>query len=207
MRRVTAVRRLAAIAAECQRLSELWHDDRSALVAAYAFGDLIDGAPEVDVVQVAFVLNLPADELTWGAEPPAGASLIHVLGLDKAPVEWYWRPSEWPVANHVIRRPLEIWSAEHGVQELALEALDRGTYEAFRLPPPPPDEARRQLATELEACLAHLRAVEASYWEPDWRRRHRGGGSYPENHLWGAVHGYLDLLSASQDRSGTNGAT
>ena len=31
-----------------------------------------------------------------------------------------------------------------------------------------------------------------------WRREHRGYGRYPENELWDAVEGYLDLLDASQ---------
>ncbi|MFC5000687.1 hypothetical protein ACFPIJ_22965 [Dactylosporangium cerinum] len=42
--------------------------------------------------------------------------------------------------------------------------------------------------------LAHLRRVEAGYWERDWRFAHRDNGVYPENHLWEAVSGYLDLL-------------
>jgi len=40
--------------------------------------------------------------------------------------------------------------------------------------------------------------VEASYWDHRWRSAHRGSGTYPENHLWDAIHGYLDLLEASR---------
>ena len=36
------------------------------------------------------------------------------------------------------------------------------------------------------------------YWDTDWRREHRGMGRYPENELWEAVEGYLDILSASR---------
>ena len=32
--------------------------------------------------------------------------------------------------------------------------------------------------------------------EHHWRSDHRGIGVYPENHLWDAVHAYLDLLRA-----------
>jgi hypothetical protein len=35
-------------------------------------------------------------------------------------------------------------------------------------------------------------------WDHDWRREHRGYGRYPENDLWDAVEGYLDLLDASR---------
>lgn len=35
-------------------------------------------------------------------------------------------------------------------------------------------------------------------WERDWRRENRGNYRYPENVLWEAVEGYLDLLDARQ---------
>jgi hypothetical protein len=40
------------------------------------------------------------------------------------------------------------------------------------------------------------------YWDQDWRRENsrenKGLGRSPENELWDAVAGYLDLLDASQ---------
>jgi len=45
--------------------------------------------------------------------------------------------------------------------------------------------------------LGHLRAVHAAYWGRDWRREHRGLGRYPEDHLWEAVQGYLDVHDAT----------
>lgn len=199
MRRDTAVRRLTTIAEDCQRIRGLWEDEdeQPFLTAAYAFGDLVDGAAEVEYVQVAFVLNLPAEELAWGAEPDGCGWLVDVLRLDKTPVDRYWRPADSPVANHLIARPLRIWSADDGVDEQALQALSSGSCESLRLPSLPADKAEEQLATELAASLAHLRAVEASYWEQEWRRKHRGGGIYPESYLWNAIHGYLDLLAAA----------
>jgi hypothetical protein len=53
-------------------------------------------------------------------------------------------------------------------------------------------------AADLALSLAHLRWVEAGYWDRDWRNSHRGSGVYPENHLWDAVHGHLDLIEASR---------
>jgi hypothetical protein len=61
-----------------------------------------------------------------------------------------------------------------------------------------PEEVRERTATELDAALARLRAVRQSYWERDWRREHSGMGRYPENELWEAVEGYLDLLDATE---------
>jgi len=59
-------------------------------------------------------------------------------------------------------------------------------------------QLQEQLTAELAASLAHLSWVEAGFWERDWRSAHRGLGAYPENHLWDAVYGYLDLLNATQ---------
>jgi hypothetical protein len=196
MRHETAVRRLRLITDRCQQVSGLW-DEEPLLVGAYAFGAVLDTRADLDVVQVAFMLNLPPDELTWYAQPQSCVGLASLLEIDKAPVDWYWRPAVWPVSNPVIRRPLRIWSVD-GPDVNALDALERGDAAPLRLPEPTTAEAREQLVAELEASLTHLRKVEAGYWDRDWRRDHRGSGVYPENHLWEAVHGYLDLLTASR---------
>jgi hypothetical protein len=196
MRHETAVRRLRTIAARCQHASGL-RDDEPFLVGAYAFGAVLDARTDVDAVQVAFVLDLPPGELTWCAQPQSCVGLPHLLEIDKAPVEWYWRPALRPVSNHLIDRPLQIWSID-GPDTIALDALERGHAEPLRLPAPSEAEFREQLLEELAASLAHMQRVEAVYWERDWRNTHRGYGVYPENHLWDAVHGYLDLLTASR---------
>ncbi len=66
------------------------------------------------------------------------------------------------------------------------------------MPAPTAAQQHEQLTHELAASLAHMRRVEAGFWERDWRSAHRGSAVYPENHLWDAVHGYLDLLGATQ---------
>lgn len=195
MRHQTAVHRLRTVAGRCQRASGLW-DDEPFLLAAYAFGAVLEPAADVDVVDLAFVLNLPAEELTWFAEPQSLVGLAGLLEIDKAPVRWYWRPSEWPVANHLIHRPLRVWSLD-GPDEMSLDALERGQAEHLRMPAPTAEQQREQLSVELAASLSHLRGVEADFWERNWRSAHRGSGIYPENHLWNAVHGYLDLLAAT----------
>ena len=195
MRHETAVRRLRAIAARCQRVSGLYEDDPF-LIAAYAFGAVLDAPADLPVVQVAFVLGLPAEELTWCAQPQSCVGLPQLLEIEKAPVEWWLRPSVWPVANHAIRRPLRVWSLDGGPDLAALDALAHGEADALRVPDPPSAHLRAQLAAELAASRTHLRAVEATYWDDDWRSSNRGYGIYPEHHLWEAVHGYIDLLDA-----------
>ncbi|TMK43911.1 MAG: hypothetical protein E6G66_14705, partial [Actinobacteria bacterium] len=70
MRYNTAVRRLRTIAESCERPNRL--TDSPILVAAYAFGDVLDGRAELPRVQVAFVIDAPPEEVTWFAEPPFG---------------------------------------------------------------------------------------------------------------------------------------
>lgn len=196
VRHETAVRRLRKIAERCAGVSRVWHDE-PVLLGAYAFGAVLDGLDDVPVVEVAFVLNLPAEDLTWCAEPPSCSGLPHLLEIDKAPVRWYWRPAVWPVWNHRIRRPLRIWSLD-GPDAVALDALAQQEIDDLRMPAPSAEEEGKQFAAELASSLSHLRQVEADYWERDWRSDHRGFGVYPEHHLWNAVHGYLDLLGTTE---------
>jgi hypothetical protein len=172
-------------------------DDDPLLLEAYAFGEILD--PDVDdleAVRVALVLNLPADEVTWWAFPQVCTALVSMLRLDRVPVRAFWRPAVWPVWNHVIRRPLCFWTHDGDTNEGALAALSTGDTEGLRLPEPTPEEETEQLLNELDASLAHLRRVEESYDDRTWRRAHKGSGVFPEDHLWRAVHGYLDLLDA-----------
>ncbi|NUP50024.1 MAG: hypothetical protein HOW97_22340 [Catenulispora sp.] len=211
MRHDTAVRRLRTIAEDCDKLSPLL-DGHGGLFAVYAFGPVLDHlGEELDAVNIALVLQLPAAELPWGVETPGCFSLAHLLRLDKSPVLRRWRPAEWPVTNHEIRRPLLIWSREDGVQKAALDALAEQRPEPFRLAETEDDALAEQVSRELEASLTHLRAVRRDWDDIAWRRSHRGYGVYPEDHLWQAVDGYLDLLDASastpaQMRSADGGA-
>jgi hypothetical protein len=206
MRRSTAVRRLGTIAQRAQSTCRLWEADRG-LVAVYAYGSVLDPTAEdgsVDVVQIVLVVNEPPGSVTWGSRPPAYAGLEYVLELDKAPVDWCFRSAGAPLGNHRIDRPLRIWSRETGVDEAALAALADGTADALREARPRPPVLARHLAEELEATQAWLREVRDRYWQRTWRRDHHGAGSYPENHLWDAVDGYLDLLDAVASEAPAN---
>jgi hypothetical protein len=194
----TAVRRLRTIAEDCDKFGSLLGGEDE-LVAVYAFGPVLDHPGEdLDAVNVVLVLGLPAAELPWGVEPPGCTSLAHLLRLDKAPVLRRWRPAEWPVANHEIRRPMLIWSREDGAQTAALEALAERRAGPFRLADPDNAVLAEQISRELKSSTEHLRTVRDRYWDDvDWRRSHRRDGRYPEDHLWQAVDGYLDLVDAS----------
>ena len=64
---------------------------------------------------------------------------------------------------------------------------------------PPDDTAlREQIAVELDASRVHLRHVTERFWEREWRHTHTGFGTYPEDHLWRAASGLLELIDATE---------
>jgi hypothetical protein len=196
MRYSVAVDRLRSIAETCTRLASLSEDD-PLVVGAYVFGELLEGSQRPERLQLAFAVDLPPDQVTWYAEPPPMVGFAATVGIDKYPCEWYSRPALWPVWNHRIRGPVRFWSLA-GPDESALDALDeRRLGDLHRLIPTTAEEAE-QLHEELAASLAYLQRVDAACWERERRREHKGLGSYPEDHLWRATHGYLDLLAATQ---------
>ena len=94
---------------------------------------------------------------------------------------------------------MPIWTLT-GIHSEALDALAERRAEPFRLAEPDVTEQTEQAARELAVSAAHLRSVRDRYWDDrGWRREHRGGGRYPEHHLWEAADGYLDLLDAPRD--------
>jgi len=193
----TAVRRLRTIADDCDKLGALL-DGEDGLVAVYASGPVLDHpGQDLEVVNIVLVMGLSPNELPWGVEPPGCTALAGLLRLDKVPVVRRWRPQERLVSNHEIRRPMPIWTRE-GAQEAALDALAERRAEPFRLAEPGENALAEQTSRELAMSAAHLRAVRDRYWDDSsWRRSHRRDGRYPEDHLWQAVDGYLDLLDAA----------
>jgi len=202
MRYDTAVRRLRIIAESCKRPNRL--TDTPVLVAAYVFGDVLDGPAELPRVQVAFLIDAPPEEVTWFAEPQVGVGIVSLLDLEKAPVEWHWRPLVWPVWNHAIRGPVRFWSVA-GPDEEVLEALGQRRFAGLRRLVPTAGEELAQLEVELEASLTHLGRVVERYWDREWRADHKGFGRYPEDHLWGAAHGYLDVMRGLAGRLSPKG--
>ena len=80
------------------------------------YGLVIDpGVDDLRVVDVAMVLDLPADDVTWWSLPEPTRWFVSFLRLDKVPVRAQWRPAVWPVWNHAIVRPLRIWSLDGSV--------------------------------------------------------------------------------------------
>ena len=194
-----AVEKLRLLAEGCERIVGLWkiEHEEPFLVAMYAFGDVLEGTDPIEVVQVAGVLRLPPEEVTWGSYPPGSEWLADQLRLSKGGFEYFWRSYLDPVWNHYIRSPVRIWSQDGNDADALAALAARRFAELRRLTPDPVDE-RLQVRDDQDATLRHLRDVHRSYWDQKWRREHRGFGRYPEHELWEAVEGYLDLLKASR---------
>ena len=105
---------------------------------------------------------------------------------------WCYRPSVWPPWNARHRRVARIWTATAGLDEAVVEALRSGADVA--VVEPGDDELRAQLPEEREVSHAHLRRIVDDYWEPTWRRRHRG--EQAEDHLWRAAAGLVEIDEA-----------
>jgi hypothetical protein len=195
MRYRRAVEKLRTLAEECDSVKG-WPPEEPFLLEAYVFGDMLRGADPLERVEVVLVLNLPSEDVPWESHPRGAMWLADRLRLDKGGFAYWWRSHLDPVCNHRIQEPVRFWSPE-GPSEGVLQALAERRFGDLPRLAVPPDVGGEQLAAELEAALGHLRAVHAAYWDRDWRRDHRGLGRYPEDHLWEAVHGYLDVHDAA----------
>jgi hypothetical protein len=198
VRHATAVRRLRLIVERCQQACHLW-DPGTGLAAVYAFGDCVEPPAEtdaVDVVQILLVVHAEADDVPWCSRPPQFAGLPYVLELNKAPVDWFFWPVATPIGNHAVDGAVRIWDRDDGIGTEALDAIAAGRPGGFRLPPLGQARRRQQAADDLDASLRHLRQLRDRYWQRTWRDDHHAAGMAPEDHLWDAVHGYLDLLDA-----------
>lgn len=190
-----AVQKLRILADACQQTTS-WPPEEPFLREAYVFGELLEGADPVDLIEVAFVLNLPPEEVRWGSHPHGADWLVETLRLDKGGYHYWWRSRHDPVWNHRIRGPVRFWSLD-GADEEVLTALSERRFDDLPRVTTEPAEVRSRATADLEAALTRLRGVHRDYWERDWRREHRGNHRYPENELWDAVDGYLDLLDVA----------
>jgi hypothetical protein len=104
------------------------------------------------------------------------------------------------VWNHEIVGPVRFWTAEDGADEPTLDALaDRQMDRSDRVTPPDDETLLAQLRTERDAARKHLESVTDAYYDRDWRSDHKGLGVYPEDHLWWATAGFLELDDAIGD--------
>jgi hypothetical protein len=166
-------------------------------------GELLDGPEQLDVVAMILMLDEPVDELPWLALHASGEWVGERLRLTKLPIAWAYRPAVYPAWNARYQRVLRFWSAKAGPDREVIEQLSHRRLDRVPIVTPAPEELAVQMEVELEACRRYLGRVLEDYWDDGWRRRHRGFGVDPEDHLWRAamaVHEIGDALDAARGR-------
>jgi hypothetical protein len=190
----TAVARLRSCAVDLDRVAGF--TDEPLVLEAWVFGELLEHPDELEVISLALVIDLPAEDVTWRARPTPAEAAASLLGFEKYPLRWFWRPRVWPVWNHAIERAVRFWS-EAGTDTVVLDALAHRDVAALPVVSPPSVEAlREQLVIEHGAARDHLRDVLDRYDDREWQREHRGFGVRRDDHLWCAAQGFLDLDAA-----------
>lgn len=191
MKRSTAIGRLGDI---CEGLDRVKQWAAVSVTAGYLYGALLDGDDNLEYVSIALVVDEPAERVPWMSRPAHLEAMAKLMRLDKLPVVWRWRPAEWPVWNHQIHRAGCFWSREGGLDQTVIDALTSRVTDGLRLAhPADPDGVRRQVEIERATARTHLADVTAKFDDREWRRDHTGDGSYPEDTLWAAGAGFIDL--------------
>ncbi len=193
MKRSTAVRNLVTLSKAADRHAALAGLDWPLRQMSVA-GEILDGPATLEAVSVILGLEMPADELPWLALHPREQAVADMLRLPKLPIRRYARPIEEPAWNPVFRKVVRFWDVATGLDRQVVEALDSG--DPAPAVEPTPDEYVRQMTRELTRCRGHLCGVLDGFWEPAWRQAHRGGGIYPEDHLWRAARAVRDIEAA-----------
>jgi hypothetical protein len=197
MKRSTAISRLSDVADGLGR-AKAWPEP--CIIAGYVFGSLLDPAGDPECVQLALVVDEPADDVPGMSRPRHLEALASLLRFDKLPISWCWRPSAWPVWNHEIARAACFWSAAAGPNQAVFDALSAGHVERLEIVrPATAEQLIAELIRERDVGRGHLADAVAGFYDRDWRSEHTGDGVYPADHLWWATSGFLDLDNALTD--------
>lgn len=191
MKRSTAIGRLGDVADGLDRAKQWQHAN---VTAAYVYGALVDGADDLEWVELAVVVDEPAAGASWLSRPVHLEAMAKLLRFNKLPLVWRWRPAEWPVWNHQITRAACFWAVDGGRDQDVFDALSARASD--RLPIVEPASAgtlRAQVEIERAAARAHLAEVTARFDDREWRRDHTSDGGYPEDTLWAAATAFIEL--------------
>jgi hypothetical protein len=190
-----AVRNLTGLAESCQQLAAA--SARASLkvriTELWAFGGILGNPTNLDQVQVALVVDLPADRVTWWSEPYELAWCAEEIRVAKLPFEYWWRSAYEPLWNHHIRRPAKVWALSEGVARPVLEAINQGDAEHYQLNEPTPEDLRKRLDAERALCREALDRTLDRFSGPTAR-----GGVFEAraDSLWRAAKGHLDVCNA-----------
>ncbi|RZS87060.1 hypothetical protein EV189_2482 [Motilibacter rhizosphaerae] len=159
------------------------------VVAAWLHGPLLDGAEDVETVQLALVTDLPAAEVWWRAVPAGAEHWLQATKLTGLPLDVAWRSSAGPSLAPGIERPLLLWDTA-GPREDALATLESSAAGSLRLPVPSEGERASALAAERATSRDALRRTTAAYRAGRWAP---GDLARLADPLATAAAGYLEL--------------
>jgi hypothetical protein len=194
VKRSTAISRLGDVADGLTR-ARSWPD--AGIVASYVFGALIEPTAELERVELAFVVVARPEEVPWLARPARLEAVAAQLRFDKLPLTWWWRSADGPVWNHRIRRAVRFWTAGDGADVAVVDALAAGRTD--QLPSAEPTDNEQlvaQLRAERDVGQRHLTRMVERFYDRDWRDQHKYQGVFPQDHLWWAAAGFLELDKA-----------
>jgi hypothetical protein len=153
-----------------------------------------------DALEVVLVLDVPAAELPWLARHPVGEWVGDQLRLGKRPMLWSYRPVGLPVWGPDHRQLVRFWTSADGTDHRVIDALRDRRFDDLAIVEPTDEELTAQMPDELERSRRHLRSILDDYWDPGWRRRHKGPDESPEDHLWRAATAVADILDTPDCR-------
>lgn len=199
MKYQTAVSHVGLVADACTDVTErgwgaLDEGRRPYITEAWLFGELLDAPATLDGIRVAFVVDEVAANLPWGSETPELRWFMQAWRLDTRAIRWHQRPRDRAVTNHRIRRPVRFWSVAGTDTQVMAALAQRRVADLPRLEDPPPDVMERELEQAAQESLVALARTVDVFWEPTWRREHKGFDRYPEHELFDVAWGYVDIL-------------
>ncbi|WP_432561299.1 DUF7711 family protein [Kineococcus sp. SYSU DK003] len=198
MKWTTAVRTLEDVADRCAHMDrQPGTIVRLRVTEAWVFGDLLgprrDSLDDLGSVRVALVTSAPEEDCALFTRPPAAGHWLTASGLEKKPVQLFFRSAHAPVWNHLVERPVQFWSHEDGPEHDVLVQLRAGEGDALRPPAPTAAELRARLDRELAVSLGALARTARDYDEKRWAP---GSPKKRGDALCDAALGLVDLQEA-----------
>lgn len=188
---------LRNLAGECARTADMPPTIRPLRVTRlWAYGPFVDEQADLETITIALAADLPAEDVPW-LSTPRGANHWTMAAKLRAPLSAVWRSMHAPIWNHVVVRPVLLWSAEEGLVEAAFDALEEDKVDALRDPAPSPDQLSARIDEELDVSLRATRDRVDVYGRKRWTPSKLE--PYADD-LWAVTNGYLDLLDAKGPR-------
>jgi len=193
MKWATAVGQVERMVDECARMAGAGPtSSQCPVVQLWVTGSLLGAPRDVDWVDLAIAVDLPAEKLPWGCTPRAARAWSDLTRMSKNPISASWRSIHAPLWNHDIDAAVLVWDSESGARPAALGAIKAGDGRRHALVRPSGEEYVTRIQDELRISLDELRRRTAEYdVVPTTERLGVRGDA-----LHRAARAYLEVLEA-----------